>query len=208
MSSLFYFQHRVVDNCKVRLQIWDTAGQERFRSMAPMYYRGVSPRFVFYLLLWAIPKNWEGQQGAKQRTICHEIGQRGDSGLRHHIRGLFPRYEHVGAGAAEEYVGRFEYVLAVGSWKATRQNHVTSHCSSNISEKHYVPFQIVIHVVGNKSDLASVRRTVPISRTREYVEQTLGSDCVVHEVSAKDDDGKLEEVLVLDSTSFFFLLLQ
>jgi hypothetical protein len=25
--------YRVVDNCKVRLQIWDTAGQERFRSM-------------------------------------------------------------------------------------------------------------------------------------------------------------------------------
>ncbi|KAG0016831.1 hypothetical protein BGZ81_011026 [Podila clonocystis] len=48
---------------------------------------------------------------------------------------------------------------------------------------------LIIHVVGNKSDLASVRRTVPISRTREYVEQTLGSDCIVHEVSAKDDDG-------------------
>ena len=31
---------------------------------------------------------------------------------------------------------------------------------------------------------------MPISRTREYVEQTLGSDCIVHEVSAKDDDGK------------------
>ncbi|KAF9368731.1 hypothetical protein CPB97_004300 [Podila verticillata] len=47
---------------------------------------------------------------------------------------------------------------------------------------------LIIHVVGNKLDLASVRRSVPISQTQEYVELTLGSDCVVHEVSAKDDD--------------------
>ncbi|KAF9400868.1 hypothetical protein BGZ94_005363, partial [Podila epigama] len=48
---------------------------------------------------------------------------------------------------------------------------------------------LIIHVVGNKLDLASTRRTVPIQRTREYVEQNLGTDCSVHEVSAKDDDG-------------------
>ena len=39
---------RMMDNCRVKLQIWDTAGQERFRSMAPMYYRGASAAILVY----------------------------------------------------------------------------------------------------------------------------------------------------------------
>jgi hypothetical protein len=49
---------------------------------------------------------------------------------------------------------------------------------------------LVIHVVGNKLDLAPTMRAIPLSRTLEYVSKTLGEDCEVHEVSAKDDEGK------------------
>lgn len=49
---------------------------------------------------------------------------------------------------------------------------------------------LVIHVVGNKLDLAATKRVVPIERTEEYVARTLGTEFSVHEVSAKDDDGK------------------
>ncbi|KAG0055440.1 hypothetical protein BGZ83_008579 [Gryganskiella cystojenkinii] len=54
---------------------------------------------------------------------------------------------------------------------------------------------LIIHVVGNKSDLAATKRTVPISRTEEYVARVLGAESVVHEVSAKDDDG-IEELFL------------
>lgn len=30
-----------LEEYRLTLQLWDTAGQERFRSMNPMYYRGV-----------------------------------------------------------------------------------------------------------------------------------------------------------------------
>ncbi|KAG0196256.1 hypothetical protein BGX28_010380, partial [Mortierella sp. GBA30] len=52
-----------------------------------------------------------------------------------------------------------------------------------------------IHVVGNKLDLAASKRAIPISRTQEYVENALGPECMVHEVSAKDDDG-IEELFL------------
>lgn len=45
-------------------------------------------------------------------------------------------------------------------------------------------------MVGNKLDLAATKRVVPIERTEEYVARTLGTEFSVHEVSAKDDDGK------------------
>ncbi|KAF9577808.1 hypothetical protein BGW38_006742, partial [Lunasporangiospora selenospora] len=48
---------------------------------------------------------------------------------------------------------------------------------------------LIIHVVGNKLDLASTKRAIPISRAEEYVVNALGQECSVHEVSAKDDDG-------------------
>jgi len=49
---------------------------------------------------------------------------------------------------------------------------------------------LVIHVVGNKLDLASSKRAIPVSRTEEYVAKTLGTEFSVHEVSAKDDNGR------------------
>lgn len=61
---------------------------------------------------------------------------------------------------------------------------------------HFISFfffffpSLVIHVVGNKLDLAATKRVVPIERTEEYVARTLGTEFSVHEVSAKDDDGK------------------
>ncbi|KAF9180237.1 hypothetical protein BGZ50_006368 [Haplosporangium sp. Z 11] len=55
--------------------------------------------------------------------------------------------------------------------------------------------ELIIHVVGNKLDLAATRRAIPISRTKQYVEDTLGPDCTVHEVSARDDNG-IEELFL------------
>lgn len=37
-----------INGYTVTLQIWDTAGQERFRSMVPMYYRGVHGAVLVY----------------------------------------------------------------------------------------------------------------------------------------------------------------
>ncbi|CAO3677754.1 unnamed protein product [Umbelopsis vinacea] len=55
---------------------------------------------------------------------------------------------------------------------------------------------LVIHVVGNKLDLANTHRAVPLRRTQEYVARALGSDCHTHEVSAKEDDGAIEELFL------------
>ncbi|CAG8474464.1 6096_t:CDS:10 [Acaulospora morrowiae] len=54
---------------------------------------------------------------------------------------------------------------------------------------------LIIHVVGNKLDLAPSHRVVPFTRTQEYVSRILGTDCAVHEVSAKDDNG-VEELFL------------
>ncbi|KAL1925455.1 uncharacterized protein VTP21DRAFT_338 [Calcarisporiella thermophila] len=54
---------------------------------------------------------------------------------------------------------------------------------------------LIIHVVGNKRDLATTRRAVPLARAQEYVSRVLGSEYAVHEVSAKDDEG-VEEVFL------------
>lgn len=53
---------------------------------------------------------------------------------------------------------------------------------------------LVIHVVGNKSDLAS-SRAVSKQRTEEYVARALGLEHPVNEVSAKDDEGNIPGVL-------------
>ncbi|KAF9579340.1 hypothetical protein BGW38_004443 [Lunasporangiospora selenospora] len=50
-------------------------------------------------------------------------------------------------------------------------------------------------LMGNKLDLASTKRAVPLSRTQDYVARLLGPDSVVHEVSAKDDNG-IEELFL------------
>lgn len=36
------------DGIKHRLSLWDTAGQERFRSLAPLYYRGITAAILVY----------------------------------------------------------------------------------------------------------------------------------------------------------------
>ncbi|CAG8549255.1 10668_t:CDS:2 [Paraglomus brasilianum] len=54
---------------------------------------------------------------------------------------------------------------------------------------------LIIHVVGNKLDLASTHRVIPLKRTQEYISRILGNDYAVHEVSAKDDKG-IEELFL------------
>nr|CAG8440105.1 8632_t:CDS:2 [Entrophospora candida] len=53
----------------------------------------------------------------------------------------------------------------------------------------------VIHVVGNKIDLAPDRRVIPLKRTQDYVSRILGNNFSVHEASAKDDKG-IEELFL------------
>ncbi|KAI9317175.1 Rab31 protein [Dichotomocladium elegans] len=54
---------------------------------------------------------------------------------------------------------------------------------------------LVIVVVANKTDLAS-RREVPEDRAREYVTRTVGPDTPVYEVSAKEDDGTIDDIFL------------
>ncbi|CAG8589316.1 13474_t:CDS:2 [Ambispora gerdemannii] len=54
---------------------------------------------------------------------------------------------------------------------------------------------LIIHVVGNKVDLAPSQRVIPLKRTQDYVARVLGDNCGVHEVSAKDDKG-IEELFL------------
>eukprot|EP00697_Spironema_sp_BW2_P001816 gnl/Spiro4/12441_TR6572_c0_g1_i1.p1 gnl/Spiro4/12441_TR6572_c0_g1~~gnl/Spiro4/12441_TR6572_c0_g1_i1.p1 ORF type:complete len:210 (-),score=22.00 gnl/Spiro4/12441_TR6572_c0_g1_i1:201-800(-) len=41
IGAFFITKKLSVNGHRIRLQLWDTAGQERYRSMTPMYYRGV-----------------------------------------------------------------------------------------------------------------------------------------------------------------------
>ncbi|CAH1758581.1 14117_t:CDS:2 [Entrophospora sp. SA101] len=54
---------------------------------------------------------------------------------------------------------------------------------------------LIIHVVGNKIDLAPDRRVIPLKRTQDYVSRILGNNFSVHEASAKDDKG-IEELFL------------
>ncbi|KAL1916468.1 uncharacterized protein VTP21DRAFT_5659 [Calcarisporiella thermophila] len=54
---------------------------------------------------------------------------------------------------------------------------------------------LIIHVVGNKLDLATSRRAVSLTQAQDYVSRVLGTECSIHEVSAKDDEG-VEEVFL------------
>ncbi|KAI7858224.1 P-loop containing nucleoside triphosphate hydrolase protein [Circinella umbellata] len=55
--------------------------------------------------------------------------------------------------------------------------------------------ELVIVVVANKSDLTS-RREVTEDQGREYVTRVLGPETPLYEVSAKDDDGTIEEIFL------------
>ncbi|KAI8384519.1 ras-like GTP-binding protein RYL2 [Radiomyces spectabilis] len=55
---------------------------------------------------------------------------------------------------------------------------------------------LVIVVVANKLDLAQTRREVPLEQAREYVTRVLGPETPLYEVSAKDDDGTIEDIFL------------
>ncbi|KAI8067986.1 ras-like GTP-binding protein RYL2 [Gongronella butleri] len=57
------------------------------------------------------------------------------------------------------------------------------------------PKDTIIYVVGNKVDRAS-ERAVALPTAKDYVKKMLGPDYVVREVSAKDDDGQIEDLFL------------
>lgn len=109
--NFFIFQFvnlvRVVDNCKVRLQIWDTAGQERFRSMAPMYYRGVkfNPGPTGSRRTRSEENIWISTKQTDYYVSFHRIvlGQCSNFGIRHYFRGIIQGYELMGGRTAKEH---------------------------------------------------------------------------------------------------------
>ncbi|KAL1934146.1 hypothetical protein VTP01DRAFT_6328 [Rhizomucor pusillus] len=52
---------------------------------------------------------------------------------------------------------------------------------------------MIVYILGNKLDLCS-QRAVPLAQAEEYAEKTLGPDSLATEVSAKEDNGEIEEV--------------
>jgi len=52
IGAAFLTQTVALDDATVKFEIWDTAGQERYRSLAPMYYRSVSPKCRLYSFLF------------------------------------------------------------------------------------------------------------------------------------------------------------
>ncbi|CAO3617100.1 unnamed protein product [Cunninghamella blakesleeana] len=55
--------------------------------------------------------------------------------------------------------------------------------------------ELVMVVVANKIDLAS-RREVQLQEAQEYVTRSLGPDTILYEVSAKDDDGTIDNLFL------------
>ncbi|ORX61503.1 ras-domain-containing protein [Hesseltinella vesiculosa] len=53
----------------------------------------------------------------------------------------------------------------------------------------------IIYIVGNKVDRASERR-VSLKAVKDYVQKILGPFYAVHEVSAKEDDGQIEDLFL------------
>lgn len=49
---------------------------------------------------------------------------------------------------------------------------------------------LVIHIVGNKLDLAPRERAIPLAEAEDYASKAVGPECLVFEVSAKEDDGR------------------
>jgi Ras-related protein Rab-18 len=44
----FKVKHLKLSNKQIKLTVWDTAGQERFRTLTPLYYRGVQGVVMVY----------------------------------------------------------------------------------------------------------------------------------------------------------------
>ncbi|KAI7882125.1 ras-like GTP-binding protein RYL2 [Mucor mucedo] len=55
---------------------------------------------------------------------------------------------------------------------------------------------LVIVVVANKLDLAQVRREVPYDDAQQFITRALGPETLLYEVSAKEDNGTIEEIFV------------
>ncbi|KAI9300698.1 P-loop containing nucleoside triphosphate hydrolase protein [Cunninghamella echinulata] len=55
--------------------------------------------------------------------------------------------------------------------------------------------ELVMVVVANKSDLES-RREVSLEDAQNYVTRSLGPDTLLYEVSAKEDDGKIDNLFL------------
>ncbi|CAO3695483.1 unnamed protein product [Rhizopus stolonifer] len=56
--------------------------------------------------------------------------------------------------------------------------------------------ELIIVVVANKLDLALYEREVPSEEAREYTTRILGTDTLFYEVSAKEDNGTIEDIFV------------
>ncbi|ORX89279.1 ras-domain-containing protein [Basidiobolus meristosporus CBS 931.73] len=54
---------------------------------------------------------------------------------------------------------------------------------------------LIIHIVGNKFDLAATRRSVSFDEAAEAVSNSIGAGYTIHEVSAKDDEG-VDEIFI------------
>lgn len=55
---------------------------------------------------------------------------------------------------------------------------------------------LVMVVVANKLDLAQIRREVPYDDAQQFITRALGPDTLLYEVSAKEDNGTIEEIFV------------
>ncbi|EIE90523.1 hypothetical protein RO3G_15234 [Rhizopus delemar RA 99-880] len=55
---------------------------------------------------------------------------------------------------------------------------------------------LVIVVVANKLDLALQQREVSIEEAQKYIARVLGPDTQLYEVSAKDDNGTIEDIFL------------
>ncbi|KAI8988946.1 P-loop containing nucleoside triphosphate hydrolase protein [Pilobolus umbonatus] len=55
---------------------------------------------------------------------------------------------------------------------------------------------LVILVVANKLDLALHRREVSCEHAQEYITRVLGPETLLYEVSAKEDDGTIEDIFL------------
>ncbi|EPB91575.1 hypothetical protein PS15m_008479 [Mucor circinelloides] len=55
---------------------------------------------------------------------------------------------------------------------------------------------LVIVVAANKLDLAQTRREVSYDDAQKYITRVLGPETLLYEVSAKEDDGRIEDIFI------------
>ncbi|RUP46248.1 hypothetical protein BC936DRAFT_147168 [Jimgerdemannia flammicorona] len=205
-----------VDNCKVRLQIWDTAGQGMLMRVqldsVPILHGGCRRCFhgdskpfrfcgspileiltVFPLRTFPSQPSpwWLGHHIAIciyvfTDALCFSCIYSGFINCfptTERFRSMAPMYYRGAHAAILVYdITQEQSFLDMNSWVEELKKNLTD--------------SLVIHVVGNKSDLSSTHRAVSLKQAQEYVARTLGSETPVHEVSAKDDNGTIEELFL------------